>query len=78
MHDRWINTLDDDRFALEKVRYVVDGLTSRDQNFIVMVCYPLVPPNARSTPRSSLVLPTKALSTMRPCSLVSRPISSCT
>lgn len=37
MYNRWIMTLDPPRFALDKVRYVVDKLHKNDQNFIVMV-----------------------------------------
>lgn len=37
MHARWINTLDSQRFSLEKVRYVVDQLHKAGQDFIVMV-----------------------------------------
>jgi alpha-glucosidase len=37
MYERWIQTLDPDRFAQQKVKYVVDLLHSRQQEFIVMV-----------------------------------------
>jgi len=37
MYNRWIQTLDPDRFALEKVSYVVQKLHSLNQDFIVMV-----------------------------------------
>ncbi|GMK58551.1 hypothetical protein CspeluHIS016_0505830 [Cutaneotrichosporon spelunceum] len=37
MKDRWIQTLDPDRFALEKVRYVIDQLHASNQHMIVMV-----------------------------------------
>lgn len=37
MYERWIQTLDPDRFAIDKVRYVIDQLQSRGQDFVVMV-----------------------------------------
>ena len=37
MYERWIQTLDPDRFALDKVRYVVDKLHQSGRDFIVMV-----------------------------------------
>lgn len=37
MFERWINTLDPDRFALEKVRYVVEQLQASGRDMIVMV-----------------------------------------
>lgn len=37
MFDRWIMTLDPDRFGLEKVRYVVNKLQQANRDFIVMV-----------------------------------------
>lgn len=37
MFDRWIMTLDPDRFALDKVSYVVQKLHENKQDFIVMV-----------------------------------------
>ena len=38
MYARWIQTLDPDRFALDKVQYVVDQLHQNGQDFVVMVC----------------------------------------
>ncbi|BEJ16617.1 hypothetical protein CspHIS471_0600180 [Cutaneotrichosporon sp. HIS471] len=37
MKDRWIQTLDPDRFALDKVRYVIDKLHASNRHMIVMV-----------------------------------------
>lgn len=37
MFERWIQTLDPDRFALDKVRYVVETLQNAGRDFIVMV-----------------------------------------
>ncbi|KAL1409397.1 hypothetical protein Q8F55_003380 [Vanrija albida] len=37
MHSRWINTLDTERYGLDKVRYVVDKLHEAGQDFILMV-----------------------------------------
>lgn len=37
MYERWIQTLDPSRFALDKVRYVVSQLASSGRDFIVMV-----------------------------------------
>jgi hypothetical protein len=37
MYERWIQTLDPQRFALDKVRYVIDQLQQNGQDFIVMV-----------------------------------------
>lgn len=37
MFNRWIMTLDPDRFALDKVRYVIDKLHEDNRDFIVMV-----------------------------------------
>lgn len=41
MYQRWIQTLDPDRFALDKVRYVINQLQQNGQDFIVMVSIPL-------------------------------------
>jgi alpha-glucosidase len=37
MYNRWIQTLDPDRFAAQKTSYVIENVHERDQNFIVMV-----------------------------------------
>jgi alpha-glucosidase len=37
MYERWIQTLDPDRFALDKVQYVVETLQNSGRDFIVMV-----------------------------------------
>lgn len=37
MYERWIQTLDPDRFALDKVQYVVNTLKESGRDFIVMV-----------------------------------------
>lgn len=37
MHQRWIFTLDSDRFPLDLMRQLVDTLHSNDQHYIVMV-----------------------------------------
>lgn len=37
MFERWIQTLDADRFALDKVQYVVETLQNAGRDFIVMV-----------------------------------------
>jgi alpha-glucosidase len=37
MYARWISTLDPDRFALDKVQYVVNTLKKSGRDFIVMV-----------------------------------------
>lgn len=37
MFNRWIQTLDPERFALEKTRYVIDQLHATDRHMIVMV-----------------------------------------
>lgn len=37
MYERWIQTLDQDRFALDKVQYVVETLQNAGRDFIVMV-----------------------------------------
>ena len=37
MYERWIQTLDPERFALDKVRYVVSTLQEQGRDFIVMV-----------------------------------------
>ena len=50
MYERWIQTLDPDRFALEKVRYVVSKLQESGRDFIVMVD----PATFSGTPNSSV------------------------
>lgn len=37
MYERWIQTLDPDRFALDKVRYVIEQLQQSGRDFVVMV-----------------------------------------
>lgn len=37
MYNRWVFTLDPERFPLEKVREIVDYLHEHDQHYIVMV-----------------------------------------
>ena len=50
MYERWIQTLDPDRFALDKVRYVVSKLQESGRDFIVMVD----PATFSDTPNSSV------------------------
>lgn len=37
MYNRWIFTLDPERFPLEKVRWIVDSLHQNNQKYILMV-----------------------------------------
>lgn len=50
MYERWIQTLDPDRFALDKVRYVVSRLQESGRDFVVMVD----PATFSGTPNSSV------------------------